>query len=71
MLETDRHDGPETLQQTSDRGAGLSHPNEDLARLSIRVEPYGQVALVTCDGEVVVDGRAFILQTMTVRCRRT
>jgi hypothetical protein len=71
VLETDRHHRAETLHETCDRGAGLGHPNENLARLSIGIKAHGQVAVVSRDGEVMVYGRAFVLQSMTIRCRRT
>ena len=58
VLEGERDSGGEGVHESGDSGAFLGHADENFTRLSVGVEAYGDVALVSGDAELVGDGGA-------------
>ena len=58
VLEGDGDGQGEAVHHAGEGRAFLGHGDENLARLPVRVEPDGDVALVAGDGELVGDGLA-------------
>src|ERR1700761_1036701 len=66
MLQAHRDNSAETLHQSRDRRALLCHPDEDFARLSIRIKTDGQVTLMASVGEMVCKTHPYVRKAMPV-----
>src|SRR5580658_7669840 len=64
VLQRERNRGGKGVHEPGDSGTLFGHLDEDLTRLSIRVEAYGDIALVSRDGKFVGEGGALLRQAM-------
>ena len=62
MLQRERNHRCERIHKPGNGRAFFRHPDEDLARRPVFVDPYCEVALLTRDREVVGDGPPLIRQ---------
>ena len=70
MLQRDRDCQRKAIHQPRDRRSFFGHGDEQFARLSIRIEPDRDVALMVADFELVRDRSALLLQLVPHGARR-
>src|SRR5580700_10674551 len=70
MLQRNGRSQRKAIHQPRDRRAFLGHGDEQLARLSIRIEPDSDVTLMPTNVELVRDRSPLLLQLVPHRTRR-